>query len=84
MASTGGKQGKLSRVPGLGLFGACSGRSPLQIGEFTGLRCELSFAAPGLQVTTFAGLTSVSELFPLFTAEIRAGEIDNITGFGAS
>ena len=95
MAFTEGRQEELIRIPALEFFGACSGQSRLTFGEFMGVECDLSFAPPGFQITKFAGLTldgigavnprgsTISELYPPFTAEIRAGEIDT-TGFGAS
>jgi hypothetical protein len=63
MAFTGGEQGKLTRIPALGFFGACSGLRQSTHSGFSGIRCKLSFTAPG---------------------KVRAGEIDNIMGFGAS
>jgi|HubBroStandDraft_2_1064218.scaffolds.fasta_scaffold1105882_1 hypothetical protein len=94
MAFTEGRQEELIRIPALEFFGACSGQSRLTFGEFMGVECELSFAAPGFQMTRFAGLTldgigavnpkgAISEMYPPLIAEMRAGEIDT-TGFGAS
>lgn len=96
MVFTEGRQGELIRIPALEFFGACSGRSRFTFGESMGVECEPSFTAPGFQMTRFAGLTldgigavspkgaaPISELYPPFTAEIRAGEIDT-TEFGAN
>ena len=73
MAFAGGKQETLIRILAVG-FGACparSGRSRLAFGELTGL--------------TLDGIGAVNPTCSAPIADmLRAGEIDNTMGFGAS